>query len=119
VPNDLGLAPAECIALEDSNSGLRSSLAASIMTYIIIINSYARTQDFNEAAVFDDLGDLDAFYKATGLPLTKYLMRVNLLRPRRIQETTATVMRKWPHAARQRTLAKDTDWPLCTVLRDE
>jgi HAD superfamily hydrolase (TIGR01509 family) len=71
VLNDLGLAPGDCIALEDSNNGLRSSLAAGIKTYITI-NHYTRNQDFSgAAAVFDDLGDLDAFYKATGLLLTK------------------------------------------------
>jgi beta-phosphoglucomutase-like phosphatase (HAD superfamily) len=61
----------DCIALEDSNNGLRSSLAAGIKTYITI-NNYTRNQDFREAAaVFDDLGNLEAFYKVTGLPLTK------------------------------------------------
>jgi len=71
VLNDLGLAPGDCIALEDSNNGLRSSLAAGIKTYITV-NHYTRNQDFSgAAAVFDDLGDLDAFYKASGLPLTK------------------------------------------------
>jgi beta-phosphoglucomutase-like phosphatase (HAD superfamily) len=70
VLNDLGLAPGDCIALEDSNNGLRSSLAAGIKTYITI-NHYTRNQDFSgAAAVFDDLGDLEAFYRATGLPLT-------------------------------------------------
>jgi beta-phosphoglucomutase-like phosphatase (HAD superfamily) len=71
VLNDLGLAPGDCIALEDSNNGLRSSLAAGIKTYITI-NNYTRSQDFSgAAAVFDDFGDLEAFYKVTGLPLTK------------------------------------------------
>lgn len=71
VLNDLGLPPGDCIALEDSNNGLRSSLAAGIKTYITI-NHYTRHQDFNgAAAIFDDLSDLDAFYKATGLPLFK------------------------------------------------
>jgi len=67
VLNDLGLAPGDCIALEDSNNGLRSSLAASIKTYITI-NHYTRNQDFTgAAAVFDDLSDLDVFYQITGL----------------------------------------------------
>jgi HAD superfamily hydrolase (TIGR01509 family) len=71
VLNDLGLTPGDCIALEDSNNGLRSSLAAGIKTYITI-NDYTRNQDFSgAAAVFEDLGDLEAFYKATGLPLTR------------------------------------------------
>lgn len=71
VLNDLGLPPGDCIALEDSNNGLRSSLAAGIKTYITV-NHYTRTQDFTgAAALFDDLGDLDIFYRATGLPLFK------------------------------------------------
>ncbi len=71
VLNDLGLAPGDCIALEDSNNGLRSSLAAGIETYIIT-NHYTRNQDFSgAAAVFDDLGDLEGFYRTTGLPLAK------------------------------------------------
>lgn len=71
VLNDLGLVPGDCIALEDSNNGLRSSLAAGIKTYITP-NDYTRNQDFaGAAAVFDDLGDLDAFIKTTGLPLSK------------------------------------------------
>ena len=71
VLNELKLAPQDCIALEDSNNGLRSSLAAGIKTYITI-NHYTRNQDFTgAAAVFDDLSDLNAFYRATGLPLSK------------------------------------------------
>jgi len=71
VLNDLGLAAADCIALEDSNNGLCSSLAAGIKTYITV-NHYTRNQDFTgAAAVFDDFGDLDAFYRATGLALSK------------------------------------------------
>ena len=71
VLNDLGLASSDCIALEDSNNGLLSSLAAGIKTYITI-NQYTRNQDFSgAAAVFDDLDDLDSFYRLTGLPLFK------------------------------------------------
>jgi HAD superfamily hydrolase (TIGR01509 family) len=71
VLNDLGLASGDCIALEDSNNGLRSSLAAGIETFITL-NHYTRNQDFTGAvAVFNDLSDLDAFYRATGLPLSK------------------------------------------------
>ena len=71
VLSQLQLAPQDCIALEDSNNGLRSSLAAGIKTYITV-NRYTRNQDFTgAAAVFDDLGDLGAFYRATGLPLSK------------------------------------------------
>lgn len=69
VLNELKLAPQDCIALEDSNNGLRSSLAAGIKTYITI-NHYTRHQDFTGAAhVFDDLSDLPGFYRTAGLPL--------------------------------------------------
>ncbi len=67
----LGLSRADCIALEDSENGLRSSLAAGVKTYVTI-NQYTHDQDFTGAAgVFDDLSDLNGFYRATGLPLPK------------------------------------------------
>ena len=71
VLDKLTIAPRDCIALEDSVNGLRASLAAGIKTYITT-NHYTRNQDFAGAAgVFDDLSDLGAFYRATGLPLPK------------------------------------------------
>lgn len=71
VLRELKLSPADCIALEDSNNGLRSALAAGIRTYITI-NPYTSKQDFTgAAAVFDDLSDLPRFYRAAGLPLPK------------------------------------------------
>jgi len=71
VLDKLTIAPQDCIALEDSVNGLRASLAAGIKTYITT-NHYTRNQDFAGAAgVFDDLSDLGAFYRATGLPLPK------------------------------------------------
>ena len=67
----LGLPAASCIALEDSENGLRSSLAAGIKTFVTT-NHYTRNQDFSgAAAVFDDLRDLGDFYRITGLPLPK------------------------------------------------
>lgn len=67
----LGLAASQCIALEDSENGLRSSLAANIKTFITI-NHYTRNQDFSgAAAVFDDLSDLATFYRSSGLPLAR------------------------------------------------
>ncbi len=70
----LRLAPADCIALEDSENGLRASLAAGIETYITT-NHYTRGQDFTgAAAVFDDLNDPGDFYHAVGLaPPTRNL----------------------------------------------
>jgi HAD superfamily hydrolase (TIGR01509 family) len=67
----LGLPPADCIALEDSENGLRASLAAGIRTFVIR-NRYTCNQDFSgAAAVFDDLADLGGFYRTAGLPLPK------------------------------------------------
>jgi len=66
----MGLAAADCIALEDSENGLRSSLAAGIRTFVTT-NHYTRNQNFTgAAAVFDDLSDLDRFYRASGLALS-------------------------------------------------
>ena len=72
VLNELGLDAADCIALEDSENGLRSSLAAGIKTFITV-NHYTRNQNFTgAAAIFEDLGDLARFYQASGLtPLSK------------------------------------------------
>jgi HAD superfamily hydrolase (TIGR01509 family) len=71
VLRELKLEAADCIALEDSNNGLRSSLAAGIKTYVTI-NPYTCKQDFaGAAAVFDDLSDLPNFYRTVGLPLSK------------------------------------------------
>ncbi|MBI4938256.1 MAG: HAD-IA family hydrolase [Nitrosomonadales bacterium] len=65
----LQLGAADCIALEDSENGLRASLAAGIKT-CITTNRYTRSQDFTgAAAVFDDLSDPARFYRATGLGL--------------------------------------------------
>jgi beta-phosphoglucomutase-like phosphatase (HAD superfamily) len=63
----LGVKAEDCIALEDSENGLRSSLAAGIKTYVTI-NRYTRNQSFTGAtAVFDDLSDLENFYKVSGV----------------------------------------------------
>ena len=69
VLNEIRLPAADCIALEDSYNGLRSSLAAGIKTFITT-NHYTRNQDFSgAAAVLEDLSNLPAFYKAAGLTL--------------------------------------------------
>ena len=60
----------ECIALEDSENGLRSSLAAGIKTFITT-NDYTRSQNFSGAtAVLDDLGDFEHFYNIAGLNIS-------------------------------------------------
>jgi HAD superfamily hydrolase (TIGR01509 family) len=67
VLEQLGLAAAECIALEDSENGLRSSLAAGLKTFITITH-YTNKQDFSGAsAVLQDLSDLEDFYQVAGL----------------------------------------------------
>ena len=72
----LGLNAGDCIALEDSENGLRSSLAAGIKTYVTI-NHYTRNQNFTgAAAVFDDLSDLSGFYRTAGWPLPKQKISV-------------------------------------------
>ncbi len=66
----LHLDASDCIALEDSENGLRSSLAAGIRTFVII-NNYTRNQNFTGAAgVFEDLSDIAHFYQASGLALS-------------------------------------------------
>jgi HAD superfamily hydrolase (TIGR01509 family) len=71
VLDKLKLAPEDCIALEDSENGLCSSLSAGIKTFVIV-NHYTRNQNFSGAAgVFDDLSDLAVFYRMSGLPLSK------------------------------------------------
>jgi HAD superfamily hydrolase (TIGR01509 family) len=76
VLDKLNLLPEQCIALEDSNNGLRSALAAGIKTYVTT-NPYTHWHDFDGAAgIFDDLSDLQAFYQATGLTLPKQQVSV-------------------------------------------
>lgn len=77
VLDKLKLPPEDCIALEDSNNGLRSALAAGIKTYVTT-NPYTHWHDFDGAAgIFEDLSDLSAFYRATRLkqPLIKSATR--------------------------------------------
>ena len=67
VLNELKLPPQDCIALEDSNNGLRSALAAGIKTYITT-NPYTSKQDFTGAAAgFYDFSDLPPLYSLIGL----------------------------------------------------
>jgi len=76
VLDKIGLPAADCIALEDSENGLRSSLAAGIKTFVTT-NHYTRNQNFAGATgVFDDLSDLGDFYRKSGLPLPKQLLSV-------------------------------------------
>ncbi len=66
----LGLAPAQCLAFEDSENGLRSARAAGLKT-VITVNDYTRQHDFHDAAiVLDQLGEPDqAFQVLSGTPV--------------------------------------------------
>ncbi len=56
---ELGLKPAQCLAIEDSGNGIRSALGAQIPT-IITINDYTQHEDFTGALlVVDHLGEPD------------------------------------------------------------
>ena len=53
----LCLAPAQCLAFEDSGNGLRAAQAAGLKT-VITVNDYTRAHDFRGAAmVLDHLGE--------------------------------------------------------------
>jgi HAD superfamily hydrolase (TIGR01509 family) len=53
----MGLSAADCLAFEDSENGLRSSLGAGLKT-LVTINDYTLDHDFTGAAVvLSDLGD--------------------------------------------------------------
>lgn len=53
----MGLQPAECLAFEDSENGLRASLGAGLKT-LVTVNDYTQDHDFTGAAVvLSDLGD--------------------------------------------------------------
>ncbi len=53
----LGLAARDCLAVEDSENGLKAALGAGLKT-LVTVNDYTRTQDFTGAlAVLSDLGE--------------------------------------------------------------
>jgi HAD superfamily hydrolase (TIGR01509 family) len=55
----LGLRPDQCLAFEDSENGIRSSLGAGLAT-LVTINGYTQAQDFDGAElVLDHLGEPD------------------------------------------------------------
>ncbi|WP_096361848.1 HAD family hydrolase [Sulfuricaulis limicola] len=66
----LGLAPAQCLAFEDSENGLRAARDAGLRT-VITVNDYTRTHDFRGAAiVLNHLGEPDrAFEVLSGPPV--------------------------------------------------
>lgn len=77
----LGLDPEECIALEDSENGIRSSLGAGIRT-IIATNKYTRGHDFTGAAiVLDQWGEPDQpFTVLSGDPGASTCLDMDLIR---------------------------------------
>ena len=61
--DQLGLRADECLALEDSDNGLKSSLAAGIET-VVTVNTYTAKQDFAGAAlVLSQLGEPDSGFE--------------------------------------------------------
>lgn len=55
----MGLAPVDCLAFEDSENGIRSSRGAGLRT-VITVNDYTAEHDFSGAvAVLSDLGEPD------------------------------------------------------------
>lgn len=57
VLQQLGVSATQCIAVEDSENGLRSAMAAGITT-IVTVNDYTRLQNFSGASVvLSDLGE--------------------------------------------------------------
>lgn len=60
VLEELALAPADCLAFEDSENGLRAARGAGLKT-VITVNDYTRDHDFRAAAiVLDGFGEPDA-----------------------------------------------------------
>jgi beta-phosphoglucomutase-like phosphatase (HAD superfamily) len=82
VLDQLGLPAQQCVAIEDSENGLRASLAAGLDT-VITISDYTRLQDFSGAAVvLSDLGEpTQPFTVLQGnLPVTGWVDSALLLR---------------------------------------
>ncbi len=60
----MGVSTRECLAIEDSENGLRSARGAGLKT-VITVNDYTRTHDFEGAAlVLDGLGEPKQPFKA-------------------------------------------------------
>lgn len=80
VLNELRLEPDRCLAFEDSELGLRSSLGAGLKT-IVTVNPYTTGQDFTGAAlVIDNLGELaQPIHVLAGNSFGSAYVNVNLL----------------------------------------
>jgi HAD superfamily hydrolase (TIGR01509 family) len=81
VLGELRLSPGQCLAFEDSELGLRSSLAAGIKT-IVTVNSFTAEQDFTGATlVIDNLGEQQQpFHVLAGNAYGATVIDVTLLR---------------------------------------
>jgi HAD superfamily hydrolase (TIGR01509 family) len=78
----MGLTPGRCLALEDSDNGVRSALGAGIRAVVVTVNDYTRDQDFTGASlVVDRLGEPGASPRVlSGLLYDVALIDVPLLR---------------------------------------
>jgi len=57
----LGLPAAACVAVEDSDNGVRSALGAGLSALLVTVSSYTLAQDFTGAAlILDSLGEPSA-----------------------------------------------------------
>ena len=80
VLNQLQLTAQQCIAIEDSENGLKSALAANLPT-LITVSGYTRLQDFSDAAaVLSDLGEpSQPFTKIRGTTLDQQWVNYQML----------------------------------------
>lgn len=80
VLKQLGLSGQQCIAIEDSENGLKSALAATIPT-LITVNDYTAQQNFEGASlVLSDLGEPTHYFTAqAGLKPDKGWVDVGML----------------------------------------
>jgi len=76
----LNLNPEDCLAFEDSENGIKSSLGAKLKT-IITVNDYTRNHDFNGASlVLDNMGEPDcAFHTLSGNDFGETYLNLDLL----------------------------------------
>ena len=79
--DQMGLNPADCLAFEDSENGLRSSLGAGLKT-LVTVNDYTLDHDFTgAAAVLSDLGEPGTPYRhIAGAKLTQPHVDIAYLR---------------------------------------
>ncbi len=77
----MGLVPTQCIAFEDSQNGIRSSLGAGLKT-IVSVSSYTRDEDFTGASlVVDHWGEPDQpFQVLAGQPGESRWLDLDLVR---------------------------------------